>query len=286
MTEFLTAEIAPTETALPEEGVKITLPSGLQLFYFDSSHSYWKVNPNGTRGRRLTGVTTVTKTLDYDPSRLLTWAARTQCIGVAELARCAPDRLEWLWSEESIWEALSRHDLTFEHVRDRAAKRGTNVHRVVFEALARGTQLPDLDPLTDEERLAAEGVIKFWQEEKPAATLIEQVVYSERLGVAGRLDFYGTIKSRNGIGVIDLKTGGFLSAAAHCQVGGGYPLLVEESGWDPPEWAAMLQVKDGGYELVEAEASPECFEAAVQAYRVAGRINSAANRARKARAAA
>jgi hypothetical protein len=59
------------------------------------------------------------------------------------------------------------------------------------------------------------------------------------------------------VGIIDLKTGGFLSAAAHAQVGGGYPMLVAESGWDAPEWAAMLQVKDGGYTLVEAEGTPE-----------------------------
>jgi hypothetical protein len=45
--------------------------------------------------------------------------------------------------------------------------------------------------VTFDERMAAEGVVRFWREEQPEAFLVEQIVYSERLGVAGRLDFYG-----------------------------------------------------------------------------------------------
>lgn len=267
--------------ALPVEGERVTLPSGEQLFYFDADHSYWRVNDKGSRGRRLTGVTTVVKTLDHDPSRLLNWAAKTQLIGVAELwATDAPS--QFFADETTLWEALKANQLTWEDVRDRAGSRGTDVHRLVFEALANG-----LDPwtvtMTDEEKGYAAGVVKFWQEEEPEALLVEQIVYSERLGVAGRLDFYGSIKSREGVGIIDLKTGGFLSASAHAQVGGGYVTLVQESGWDPPVWSAMLQVKDGDYTLVEAEGTPESFEAAVVCYREAARINSAASRARKAR---
>jgi hypothetical protein len=277
---------AATSVSLPDQGERITLPSGHSLFYFDADHSYWRVNDQGSRGRRLTGVTTVCKTLDHDPSRLLKWAAETQCIGVVELAKAYGDRTDWLCSQEVLLEELRRHALTFEDVKDRAGKRGTNVHRDVFEALATGRELPDLGSVTFDERMAAEGVIRFWREEQPEAFLVEQIVYSERLGVAGRLDFYGRIKSRPGVGIIDLKTGGFLSAAAHAQVGGGYPMLVTESGWDAPDWAAMLQVKDGGYTLVEAEGTPESFEAAVACYREAGRINGAATKARKAREAA
>lgn len=271
--------------ALPDAGEKITLPSGESLFYFDADHSYWRVNPHGARGRRLTGVTTVCKTLDHDPSRLLSWAARTQLIGVVELWRSEPDWRGWLDSPEQMWEALENAKLTFEDVRNRAAARGTTVHRDVFEALCRGEEY-DLDSLSFDERLAAEGVLRFWADEEPEPILVEQIVYSERLGVAGRLDFYGRIKSRDGVGLLDLKTGGFLSAAAHAQVGGGYPLLVSESGWDAPEWAAMLQVADGGYSLVEAEGTPASFETAVACYREAGRINGAAIKARKLREAA
>lgn len=277
---------AATVVPLPESGERVTLPSGTSLMYFDANHAYHRINPQGARGRRLTGVTTVCKTLDHDPSRLLGWAAKTQLIGVAELARRNPNSLEWLESEEEIWKALERAHLTFEDVRDQAASRGKNVHRDVFEALALGKPLPDLSDLTFDERMAAEGVKRFWRDEQPEALLVEQIVYSERLGVAGRLDFYGRIRSREGVGLLDLKTGGFLGAAAHAQVGGGYPLLLEESGWERPEWSAMLQVKDGGYTLVDAEGTVECFEAAVACYRAAGQINSAATRARKLREAA
>ncbi len=270
--------------ALPDEGIRVELPSGDRVFYFDDHHGYYRCKENGERGRRLTAVTTVTKTLDHDPSRLLSWAARTQLIGVADLMQSYP-RAEVNWTDpESIWETLRRLGLTFEDVRDRAGTRGTNIHREVFEALAAGqAALPVL--MTPEEAGYAEGVIRFWEDEKPTPVLVEQIVYSERLGVAGRLDFYGSISSREGAGIIDLKTGGFLSVGAHAQVGGGYPLLMVESGWPAPEWAAMLQVKDGDYTLVEAEATPEDFELAVACYRAAGRINGAAGKARKAREA-
>lgn len=280
----MTAAATATVMPLPVTGKKITLPSGSQLMFFPEDHSYWRVNKDGARGRRLAGVTTVCKTLDHDPSRLLGWAARTQLIGVAELARREREWDGWLDSQETIQRALVQHKLTFEDVRDAAGSRGNTIHERVFEALAVGvdpTGLIDLDMLTLDERMALEGALAFWRDFRPKPILVEQVVYSERLGVAGRLDFFGSIKGRSGHGVIDWKTGRFLGAAAHAQVGGGYPLLLEESGWPAPDWSVMVQVADGGYSLVEAQGTPEHFETAVRCYRAAGEINSAAAKARK-----
>lgn len=275
------------------DGERIDLPSGDSLWYYDADHSYWRHNPKtGKRGRRLTGVTTVCKTLDHDPSNLLRWAARTQCIGIAELYEHVVSGddatglgLSWLGTQESILRELEAHKLTFEDVRDRAAKRGTNVHEVAFQALGMGRPVPDLDLLTDEERGHAKAVMAFWLDHEPESQFVEQIVYSERLGVAGRLDFLGKIKGYEGVGVIDAKTGKYLSAAAHAQVGGGYPLLVVESAFvEKVDWALMLQThEDGTYELIPAEATAEDFEAAVATYRAAGRINGAAMKARKAR---
>lgn len=280
----MTVVAEATVTPLPVTGEKITLPSGSQLMFFPEEHSYWRVNKNGARGRRLAGVTTVCKTLDHDPSRLLGWAARTQLIGVAELARREQEWDGWLDSQETIQQALVQHRLTFEDVRDAAGARGNTIHERVFEALAFGADpagLVDLDTLTLDERMAFEGAVAFWRDFQPQPILVEQVVYSERLSVAGRLDFYGSIKGRAGNGIVDWKTGRYLGAAAHAQVGGGYPLLLEESGWPAPDWSVMVQVADGGYEVVEAEGTRDHFEAAVRCYRAAGEINNAAARARK-----
>jgi hypothetical protein len=294
------------------DGERIDLPSGDSLWYYDEDHSYWRHNPKtGERGRRLTGVTTVVKTLDHDPSNLLRWAAKTQCIGVAELyeltvAADGPDALHWLSTQDAIWRELTDHELTFEHVRDRAAKRGTNVHEIAFQALGMGRPVPDLDLLTEEEQGHAKAIMAFWLDHEPDPDCVEQIVYSERLGVAGRLDLLGSINGFDGPCVIDAKTGKYLSAGAHAQVGGGYPLLAVESGLvdqliDTEVGAAerliahlhdatsritslLLQTReDGTYELIPAEGTPEQFEAAVAAYRAAGVINGAAARSRKAR---
>jgi len=275
------------------EAERIDLPNGSTVWYIDENHSYWGHNPKTDRkGKRLTGVTTVVKTLDHDPSNLLRWAARTQCIGVAGYIEerlqadpaCLHNVLDVLNDPQAIWRELEQRNLTYNDVRDKAASEGTNVHRDAFEALASGRPVPAFDEMTEREVGLAQGVAAFWLDHEPEVVAVEQVVYSERLGVAGRLDFYGRIKGRDGLGVLDLKTGKYLSVGAHTQVGGGYPLLARECGVGEPEWAAMLQVRDDGtYELIDAEGTSEDFEAAVAAYRAAGRINRDARRAYKER---
>lgn len=286
-------------------GERIDLPSGASLWYYDEDHSYWRHNPKtGKRGKRLTGVTTAVKTLDHDPSALLRWAAKVQCIGIAELyeMHSDPEALHWLSTQESIWAELEEYELTFEHVRERAAQRGTNVHEIGFQALGMGRPVPDKERLTDEEQGHVRAIEAFWLDYSPEATLVEQIVYSERLGIAGRLDFLGKLQGYEGLCLVDAKTGKYLSAAAHAQVGGGYPLLVAESGFLGPidedqdatsgyhelaegVTSLLLQTReDGTYDLIDAEATPQDFEVAVSAYRVAGRINYAAGKARKAAA--
>jgi len=205
------------------------------------------------------------------------------------------ERLHWLSSPEAMWRELNEHGLTYDQVRDKAGTEGTNAHRLAFQALAMGAPVPDFKALSEREKLLAREISGFWLDHEPKAYQVEQVVYSARLGVAGRLDFRGVLNAKcdnpicacqdaEDIGIIDLKTGGFISAAAHAQVGGGYPLLAEESGFGESNWAAILQVSDqGGYEFFKAEGTPEHFENAVATYRDAGRINYAAGKAREAR---
>lgn len=264
----------------------IECPNGTKLCYVDDEHSYWRFNPDtGKRGRRLTGVTTVARAMDIDPSNLMKWAARTNCIGVAELFKMQGIGA-WIDSGESIWEELVAHALTYDDVRDSAATVGTNVHELAMQALGEGKPVPILDEMTEQERGHAHGIMAFWLDYEPRVYAVEQIVYSERLGVAGRLDLIAEIKGRINPGVIDLKTGGYIGASAHVQVGGGYPLLAEESGFKKPAWSLIVQTRDDGtYNLIECEATPEDFEAAVTVYRAAGRINGAATKARKARQA-
>ena len=286
------------------EGEKITLPSGAVLWFYDEDHSYWRHNPEtGKRGRRLTGVTTVVKPLDYSPEALMRWAAKTQLKGVAKLYVEAADAEfhQWLVDPDAIWRQLEERNLTYDQLREEKADEGTRVHEEAFERLALGKPGIDFTDLNEREQGLARAVGAFWLDHNPLASEVEQVVYSERLGVAGRLDFRGRIRKRCGNhicacqeiyqeiglrhpGVIDLKTGGYISAAAHAQVGGGYPLLGRESGFGGSSWAAILQVAgDGTYEFFRAEGTAEQFEAAIAAYRAAGEIDRAAGKERKAR---
>lgn len=269
------------------EGEFITLPSGLSCWYYDDDHSYWRHNEKtGKRGRRLTGVTTAAKALDLDPEGLLKWAAKTQCAGVAIRFNEIGDN-GWLESGETVWAEMCEHELTYDAVRQLAADKGTNVHRDGFQALAMGRPMIDLDNLTEAEQGHCRAIMAFFLDHEPETELVEQIVYSETLGVAGRLDWLGKLNSRDGRGVIDLKTGKYISAAAHVQVGDAYPQLAHESGFgERADWSMILKTYETGrYELFETEAQPGDFAAAVAVYRAAGRINSAAQKARKAREA-
>ena len=281
----------------------IEMPSGEKVIFVDEDHSYWRFNEKtGKRGRRLTGVTTACKSLDIDPSNLLKWAARTQMIGAATLIEQigTDEALDLMRDPDSCWKELELRQLTYNDVRDKAASEGTRVHEQAMEALAHGKPSPDTSGMSEAEKGKADAVAAFWFDHAPRVQLVEQVVYSERLGVAGRLDLVAELTmdcedpgcschddDLIGPGVIDLKTGGFISAAAHTQVGGGYPLLLQESGFDPVGWGLILQVKeDGTYDLIRATGTPAGFEVAVLNYREAGRINGAHRKARKARAEA
>ncbi len=273
------------------DGEHIVMPNGTSCWFYDTPdkpHSYWRHNDKtGKRGRRLTGVTTAAKPADFNSDGLMGWAAKTNCIGVAILNEQRGDDRDWLKSGETIWQELEDEKLTYEDVRDLASTKGTNIHREAFQALAMGRPMIDLDSLTEGEQGHAKAVMAFFLDHEPDTELVEQVVYSERLGVAGRLDWLGRINSRDGRGVIDLKTGNFISAAAHIQVGDAYVQLAHESGFgERVDWSLILKTYETGrYELIETETEPGDFEAAVTMYRIAGRINGAAAKARKERQA-
>jgi hypothetical protein len=275
---------------MSEGGERIDLPDGTSLYFVEEGHEYWRCKPDGSRGMRLTGVTTAIKPLDFRPDNLMRWAARLNGEGIAELAGPAlsgepesiPDALAWLETAESIWDTLSEAELTYEHIRDRAAVRGTNVHELALLALARD-QVPDLAGFSEEERGYAQGVMRFWLEHDPKPTHVEQVVCDPDLGVAGRFDLRATLSDREGVGLVDCKTGGYISEGAHAQLA-GYDYLAGICEIGATDWQAILRVDaEGGYELIEGEAVHEDFLCAVDVYRRAGRIAREARKARKAR---
>jgi hypothetical protein len=273
-----------------EFGVLHVMPSGARCYFVEDHHGYYRCKADGKRGKRLTGVTTAVKPADYSPDGLMRWAARENGAGIAMLAAEGlglpaadeiRDALSWLGSAKSIWQALNDAELTYDHIRDKAAKRGTNVHKYALQELAEGQPVPDYEGMTQVERNYARGVEKFWLEHDPEPELAEQVVLDEELGVAGTLDFLGRIRSRPGRGVIDAKTSGFIGISHHMQVA-LYAHLSEKAGYGKPDWTAILQVdEEGNYVLIPGQATTADALATVDLYRRVGRIEADARRAWK-----
>lgn len=290
-----------TET---ERGELIELPNGGRLYYVDKDHAYYRCNEDGSRGRRYTGVTTAIKPIDFEPDRLMRWAARLNSVGVARLAAealehddAATIRSELMWLDpddpERIWDALLAAKLTYEDIREAKGLVGTSVHEQVLRALAAGQPVPDYEALTEEEKGYAQAVVDFWLDHNPEPLQAEQIVADEELGVAGRFDLRARFEGcadplcpchKLGVGLIDCKTGTWVSEKDHVQTA-LYSHLAEGCGFGHTDWTGILHVGgDGRYRLWEGQADATAALAAVGLYRHRAMIRKRAGKERKARA--
>lgn len=269
------------------------MPSGAEVFYRDSDHSYWAGAKQNGDGKwcgvdRLTGVSTVVAPLDFRPDSLMRWAANQNGHGVSLLAASGLDlddaddmrtALRWLESANSIWAALEEAHLLYSDRTADKAKVGTNVHKHALHALASGWPLPDFAAMTEEEHGYAMGVVGFFMDHEPETLQAEQVVVSAALGVAGRFDLRARMGGETWL--VDAKTSGFISAKAHAQIA-GYDQLAFDSGFGETDRHGILQVgPDGSYELIEGQATADEFVAALRVYRASARIAKASRKARE-----
>lgn len=279
---------------------KFTMPNGHSCFYRDRDHSYWqtiepkdsKPEPTEWKGTdRLTGISTAAGGLDFEPNMLMRWAAKTSLAGVAALASYQMDSSDWragdpwepawLDSADSIWRELEREGLTYEQKREERGDQGTDVHLHALNALARGERVPAYKQLSDEARGYARGVSQFWMDHWPEPLEAEQVVINKSLGVAGRYDLRAEIDGK--IVLLDVKTGGYISLAAHVQIA-GYAFCAKSCGFGPSDEVMILQVNaDGEYTLIPVRATEQDFICAVEAYRRGKRIKKEANADRRER---
>lgn len=265
-----------------DKGDLYELPNGTRLYYVDANHAYYRCKPDGSRGQRLTGVSTVCSPLDFRPDALLRWVEKLTLEGVARGFHGEPVPAD----PHVLRQRLESKELRWEQIRDQAAQRGTDVHALMLHALATGDDVPDLDELPPEQRGYGQAVMKWWLDRKPEVLEAEQVVLSEESGFAGRYDLrcvlHGGLEEGQ-TALVDLKTSGFVANKAHAQVA-GYDLGAIESGISdgPSDVLLILQVaEDGTYQEVRSCATHEDFLAALAVYRAAGRIGNAARAARK-----
>ncbi len=262
------------------------MPDGTEVYYRDKPDHMYARDRNGNKMvGRLTSISTIVGPYDWEPNFLMRWAGNLNCDGVAELAlQIGTDG--WLESGEAITSMLQDHGLHWTQNRDRAATKGTEVHKHALQALAEGATVPDLSKFAADEQGHARGVIAFWHECEPEPILSEQVVCDLELGVAGRFDLLCdlTYLGVRTYAMLDAKTtrSGFLPLKHHAQLA-GYEHCARNVGIDPTEVRLILQVfPDGTYRLIPSAADDDDFIAAVDIYRRAARIQREQNAALKA----
>lgn len=263
---------------------RIDLPKAT-VFYRDSNHSYWqgckqkteKGQLKWTGSGRLTGVSTVIAPWDFRPDSLMRWVERLTLEGVT---RGFADR-KVPQDPHALRTLLDQKELRWEQIRDQAGERGTNAHDLVLHKLAVEQEVPDLSVLPPAERGYGQSIFRWWDLRQPEVFQAEQVVCSPEHGFAGRLDIRCRIKDpfHPGIGIVDLKTSGFISNKAMVQPA-GYDLGCIHSGIcdEPADWYMVLQAdeKGGLPREIYSPATHEDFLLALRIYRRSAELGKAA----------
>lgn len=260
------------------------LPDGSEVFYDpDPAHAYYgEIKPSksakggysAVRESRFVGVSTPGKTLDLNNDPLLWWAAGLDQQGIARLVTQTfqgggdPD-LSWLTNPDAIKAKLSEEKLTWWHVRQATADRGTNVHEQILLALAQEERPPSLARLSDAERAYGQAAIRWWRDNDPIPLFAEQVTFSAEHRVAGRFDLLVEIDGERVL--VDAKTRekGVARKTDHAQLA-GYEMCNRACGIGPSDRQIALILKpDGDYEAVDSVGTEGDFLAALAAYRQA-----------------
>lgn len=277
------------------------LPDGSTVYYEpDPKHAYFgevKPNPKSEGGysfvqsSRLTGVSTIAKHLDVNADPLMRWAVGLEHVGIAELVARhmeAGGDLTWLTDPARIGAKLADAESTWEHVRDRMAEWGTNVHEHVFLALAHGN-VPDLADRSDEERGFAQAAMSWWRDRTPEVEAAEQVTVSHDKRFAGRFDLKATLDvdgtQVNALVDAKTRTSGRERLADHVQTV-GYDIANRDCGIGPSEaQLVLLLMPDGTYREVWSAATEADFYAALTACQTGKHLDKRMRQATKARKA-
>lgn len=268
------------DTAYAErDGSEFQQYEGVTVEYRDASHRYW-LHHDGARVP-VVSVTSALKVLDKPA--LLQWAEDAGAAGAAALA--AMGELDGVPLSE-VGERVRLHGLGKDAKRDQGADRGTIVHRVL-ECWARERAIPDLADFASEHRGYVQGLAAWLLNARPKPTAFERIVGSVKYGYAGRMDLRAELDGRDC--VVDLKTNpkGRVYDEAHLQAR-AYADAEVECGNPAPEGIVIVAVgEDGGFEMVECEATSTDWLNVLATYRSMCRLkNARAARERIAKAAA
>lgn len=252
------------------------LPDGSEVYFDPEPHAYYgevkaaKKAPGGysaVRDSRHTGVSTPVKALDTNVDPLLGWAAKLEAQGAIELLSATAEHQGFPTDGEALHRELVQAGLDWRSVRDRAATRGTNVHELIFLALAQERRPPSLSRLSDEERAYGQAAMRWWRDHQPEPLYAEQVTLCRGHNVAGRFDLLCRIEGE--VVLVDAKTRekGAVRRGDHAQLA-GYEMCNEASGIGASDRrVALILCPDGSYAEHDCLADEGDFVAALEAYR-------------------
>lgn len=218
-------------------------------------------------------VSSIVATLDKPA--LSYWIEDHSCRGavqaerMGELTDCPP---------EEIMHRVKALGLGSSASRDEGAARGHAIH-ATFEHLAANGTMTGLAAMPDEWRPYAQGAAGAWLELDPTPVLVEHMVCNPQHGYAGRLDLVADVGGK--LTLIDWKTNrGRVYDAAHLQTR-LYDLALRAEGVDVERILIVGVDGDGGFQLVECEASDEDALALLWLYKARKRINAGMANQRK-----
>lgn len=294
-----------------------TTPAGIEVRYTPAPKRKYEVRQTfgeddtpyaagSTPWREVPSVTTVLGVLDKPA--LPWWGMQQGVEGVLELVRrrvlretmwpdteggiCGFERLrrdelgieylvpaEWERADvAAVVDLLTHEKMTVNHVRDKAASRGTAVHDA-FELWCREGHKPDPAMFSEEEAGYVRGLLAFLADVDPEPLDCEVMVGSVEHGFAGRYDVRLRIPAERkvvfkttpkkgahyallepGTILADLKTSSGVYPTSHFRQLEAYELASIECGYEPTDARGVIHVsKDGTYEFVRSTAIAQDF---------------------------
>lgn len=233
------------------------------VIYDDAKHTY-ELN-----GKKLLGVSSIAKVGEDSWGPASWWGWRVGYEGALEILDPVPH--DHQWSAEDLRAELKRQKKTPNHVRDKAAKRGTAIHDAL-EHLAQKNEVPILEQFPKEEQGYVQGLCRWYLDYRPSFVATEVQVVSEKHGFAGRYDIRArfskdgpaTIPKCGALCLIDLKTSKRVYESHFAQLA-GYEIASVEMGYPATDAQYVLRVdRDGSYEFVRSPAIVDDFLARLQ----------------------
>ena len=290
----------------PETSISSDTPAGIQVYYQLAPKRLYKVK-GVEEWQGWVEVPSVTTVLDVlDKPGLPWWGMKTGVDGIKQLIEMQAvvagegglftyDGASYVRvGTDELVALLTKHQLTVNHIRDKAGDRGTAVHDALEVWADTGT-LPDPLMFPVEQQGYVLGLRRFLEHVDPEPEASEIGVGSVEHGYAGRYDLRISVKEAKSVSfhttpkrgmqfarlepgkiLLDLKTSSGVYDS-HSRQLEAYEQASIECGYEPTSARGILRLlPDGNYEFVRSTATFEDFKVVLGVWQ-----SNAAMKARK-----